>query len=607
MALDVTMRGRPRPSFRAPVRLLLLALAGGLSCSAPPPFPGYHLVLVNIETLRADFAGFLGSPLSATPELDSLAARGIVVERAYTAAPWTRPSVASLWTGLYPGRHGADRQDLDARLSGEVRTIAMAFREGGYRTFGFVTNSNLSPVLGFGRGFDEYRYLVGAPGGDLREAATAWVDSIFASVDSAEDGPPLFIALHYDEPHGAFFRTTFRDRVDGMSRGEMIRVAEGLSPGDRMAAIEGYRDLVRAVDREVGALVRDLEDRLGPRMIVVVTADHGEEWFDHGGLFHGFTLHEELLRVPFLLYSPSLTPGRRTGPIRSVDVLPTLARWTGLPAPSDGDGRAVGDALLGWGTFHRDVFAETTYEKRLEAFVRGDVKLIRDRTSGEETWYALAGDPGEARALEREPKGSASIRRELDRLRRRMDEGAAGREKTAPIVDESLREELEAIGYVAGLEVERGPWPAGRAISWRELRERYRYVSVDDPLFTLLPGSWRMIDLPPRWIGGPEGGAEAAVRVPFRRAWLVFGSHAWSGVAEISADGEPPSEIDLYSSREGDRQLLVPIEYSDLRIREVRVGVTGKKNPGSFSSEVLLDGIVVDLPPVEAVDLSGTL
>jgi len=141
----IILKSRTADTFVVVV-LLTLALA---SCRSPQaPYKGYDLILLNIETLRDDFVSVYGSGMECTPNIDSLAERGVLVEKSYTVAPWTRPSVGSLWTGLYPIRHGARRNIAeDSRLSQSATTLAALLRQNNYKTFGYATNPNLSADL----------------------------------------------------------------------------------------------------------------------------------------------------------------------------------------------------------------------------------------------------------------------------------------------------------------------------------------------------------------------------------------------------------------------------------------------------------------------------
>ena len=590
-------RRRGRAYAAAAMILSLALIAAGCGCGERSPFRDCHVVLINIETLRADCCGAYGGPEGWTPEMDALANRGILVERAYTVAPWTRPSVASLWTGLYPSQHGADRMDPDHRLPEEAATLAERFAAAGYRTFGAVTNANLSPDLGFAQGFEEYRYRIGAAGDSLATWALAWVDRRIAEAPEEGEGPPLFLALHFDEPHGAFFQTAFRGETDGRSRAEMIRRAESLGDGERIAALEAYRSRVAAVDRAVGELVRGLESRLGPDLLVAITADHGEEWFDHGGLFHGFTLYEELLRVPLLFVSPRFGAARRTGPARNVDVGPTLSAWTGVhPSGPEGGGLPLGRALLGGGSFPEDVFAETNYERPLAARVKDGEKHIIDVNNNTAQIYDLSSDPGEDRDLAgKSPGREARIVSAMEKERAARRDGAIEQDGEGPLGERRRRElerELRSIGYLGSAGTGESPaWPRGERVDWRDLYERHQVLRPGDPEVLFESGQWKEGRFPPRRIGW--GDAALSVRAVFRDAWVLFGAHPWSGIAEISVDGAAAERIDLYRPEGGNRQAVVPIHLPDAGPHTIRIRATGEKNAAARGAELLFDGIAI--------------
>ena len=584
---------------RAAAALLPLALlAAAIGCGKNrAPFSGCHVALINIETLRADCCGTYGGPAGWTPAIDSLAGRGVLVERAYTDAPWTRPSVASLWTGLYPAQHGADRMDADHRLPEEASTLAERFAAAGYRTFGAVTNANLSPDLGFAQGFEEYRYRIGARADTLVAWAIEWVDRRSAEAPEGEVGAPLFLAFHFDEPHGAFFHTPFRTDVNGKSRAEMIRRVEILTYGERIAALEAYRARVAAVDRAVGRLARELESRLGPDLVVVITADHGEEWFDHGGLFHGFTLYEELLRVPLLFLAPGVKPSRRAGPVLNVDVAPTLIAWTGIARSGpEGGGRAVGPALLGKGPFPEEVFAETRYERPLVARTAKGYKYIVNLNNSKIQIYDPWSDPRETRDLAGANPGLAADGLAAIEKRRGLwaETAIAPREKQE--LDDrrrrKLEEELRSIGYLGSGGGDVAPsWPRGKRMDWRGLYRSHQLIRAGDPEIRFDGGAWKEGAFPPRRIGW--NGAALTVRAAFREAWILLGTHPWSGLAEIEIDGMVADTIDLYRPEEGNRRTAHPIRLPDEGPHAIRIRSTGARNASALGSELLFDGIAI--------------
>src|SRR5262245_1844964 len=382
-----------RSSLLSLPAVALIAALGVSGCRASRAiYENYNVVLISIETTRSDFLGCYGSGLDCSPRLDSLAARGTLVRECYTVAPWTRPSIASLWTGLAPGRHTATTNTVDARLPRSAFTLAELLSASGYRTFGYVTNSNLSPALGFRQGFGEYVYEQSARANQVKEKALSWMSAAIAETDSI----PVFVALHFDEPHSAYFQAHLDKRLDAKSRPAIVRACASLGDIDRIWSLELYRRRIGEVDAAIGDLVERATEILGKRTIFVITADHGEEWLDHGGLFHGWTLHRELLSIPLIIYVPGQKPAVVSGPVRSYDIFPTLCDWTGARCPKGLDGRSVSRALRGGRGFPTEVICETSFaDESLIGVQHGSFKLIHDFLRGETSLFDLRRDPGE--------------------------------------------------------------------------------------------------------------------------------------------------------------------------------------------------------------------
>jgi arylsulfatase A-like enzyme len=329
--------------------LLVLASAGlAAGCrpaATPAPLAGFNLVLVNIDALRADHLGFDGYERPTSPTLDELAARGVVFEEAMAASSVTRESVAALLTGRLPSRSGAfgwrAAPPPDGPHLGEL------LRSAGYRT-AFLSNTVMLRNPAFARGFDEVRSLPrrwDLSGEGPRLTARA--------LDFARraDGAPFAMYLHYLDPHAPYAPPpALRARMSAppvASPLELYRdvepklpalVENGFGPGEAR-----FEDLVARYDAEIlqtdgalASLVRGLEVAgLLDRTLLVVTADHGEEFLEHGWVEHGWTLHREVVHVPLVFFAPgALAPARVGEPVSSVDVLPSLAELLGLDAGS---------------------------------------------------------------------------------------------------------------------------------------------------------------------------------------------------------------------------------------------------------------------------------
>ena len=351
---------RRRLGYGAAVALLA-ALGPGCGGTAVefPATPVANALVVVIDTQRADRFGCYGGPAGLTPFLDELAARSIVFHHAYAAAPWTEPSVASILTSRLPSEHGV--RLLTSVLPEEETTLPEALHEHGIATQGFTANVLLGG-RGFDQGFEDWTalpmgtddafvepaHLLAATEGVLREAAVTWALGL----------PPErrgFLYLQAMRPH-------FAAVPDGGVL-ERIAASRGRWPFD-VAALQRtwfylpdqappdqlrdyYDALVASLDRGLAGLFDDLR-RTGflDRAVVVVTADHGEELFDHGHVGHGYSLYEEVLHVPLLV---SL-PGQRTrldvdATVSLLDLAPTLLDLLGLPAPPSFGGRSLRDVV----------------------------------------------------------------------------------------------------------------------------------------------------------------------------------------------------------------------------------------------------------------------
>ena len=313
---------------------LALLTAGLAACGAPePPAKKPNVVLVVIDTLRPDHLGFGGHTRETAPFLAGLAAEGTVFERAFSTSSWTAPSTASIFTGLYPPRHGVvqgffahfhgaqeggalgEGADEPAALDlvglpREYPTLPELFRDEGYRTFGLTTNINIGSELGFDRGFEQFERLDNVPAKEVLGRLGEWKDELVGEADS-----PFLLYLHFNDAHSPYHprKRWFVDSDDERER--------------RMSA---YDSEISYLDSFLAELAADYA--LGPDTLFVVASDHGEEFLDHGAWFHGFSLHRELNQVLFLIHAPGLGVPARRVPVNVslVDLLPTVAELAHL-------------------------------------------------------------------------------------------------------------------------------------------------------------------------------------------------------------------------------------------------------------------------------------
>lgn len=446
-----------------------------LPVDGPPlrarPFTGRGVVLVVVDALRADALGVYGAAphrgSPASPRVDALAEEGRLFTRASAQASWTRPAVASLLTSRHASGHGVMAKD--AVLPASLPTLAAVLADAGVATAAVVTNYNLEPAYGFQRGFADYLYLaparyLGAPPSANRLAAyntyrllrerffprarearyfyrpgDAVNAAAFRFLDRIGDRP-FFLYLHYMEPHDPYFAQT----GESYARVAMPRPPVSLAASMRVA----YRDEVQRFDAHLAELLDGLDARgLGERTTLVFTADHGEEFADHGGFFHGVTLYEEQIHIPLVIAGPGVDPAVDTGLARQIDVAPTIAARLGVGAPPEWEGRD----LLGSKPAPEVALAEEDHEGNVLAAIRvGDHKLVRANLDNPRglppiELYDLARDPEE-----RSPMATGGLAAELDR--RLTDELTRARHGAAPIerraMDDASEAELRSLGYV---------------------------------------------------------------------------------------------------------------------------------------------------------------
>lgn len=436
----------------------------------PPPSPlkGRGVVLLVIDTLRADALGSYGARdskgVSPTPHLDAFAQRGMVFEDVSAQASWTRPAMASMMTSRHPSGHNTMQKT--SVLPDALPTLAEVMKEGGHKTAGVVTNFNLEAGYGFAQGFDHYRYLaparyLGAPKRANRLAAYNVFRVIREKLVTAGREPrffyrsgetvnalglrdldeigdePFFLYLHYMEPHDPYFGPD----------GSFARVANAHPPAEQRDAMRAaYQHEVSRFDAQFGRLMAALDARgLRDRVDVLVTADHGEEFQEHGGWWHGETLYQEQIHIPLLAAGPSFASGVTSALARQIDIAPTIAALVGLEAPSSWEGRSLLDPTA----TVDDALAEENHNGNDLASLRTGTKKIiianpdNPRGLPERVVFDLASDPGEQNPLEGDDQ---TLQDELVAARRKAAEDGANAENRDVTAEQEA--ELRALGYV---------------------------------------------------------------------------------------------------------------------------------------------------------------
>ena len=425
------------------------------------------IVLVTVDALRADHLGVYGYDRPTSPHLDALAREAAVVRDHISQAPYTKASVATLFTGRLPSSHKtytvstSVAQSMTGHVSGnlpltdvldpDLWTLAGALSSAGYTTIGLTTNPFLLKDYGFSSGFQEYRFLTGA--GVFASARDVSREAL-SRLERKDRRQPIFLWMHLMEPHSPYappaaIRARFPPRQPARPAVRSVIppwLSEG-GPADANYYEALYDAEIADVDAAIGEFVTGLRQRgLWQQMVFVVTSDHGEEFLDHGGFEHSNTLYDEMLRVPLFIKSPGLAPGMREIQTEAVDLAPTLAHAAGAKVPPDLAGADIAAALQRGGAADPIAFAERPGDRF--AIRTREWKLI-STLDGHDELFHLTVDPQERSNV------AAKERAQVAQLRNRMAAvlagayraGATVRRDVAPIPPRVM-DRLKALGYL---------------------------------------------------------------------------------------------------------------------------------------------------------------
>ena len=407
-------------------RALCLGLLAGSACAHPPPARDapVSILLVTIDTLRADRLGCYGDALARTPHADALARGGVLFEAAYTPVPITLPAHASILTGILPPVHGVRGNGAFA-LGPDPPTLAEAMKARGRRTAAFIGGFPLARRFGLARGFDHYDDTVEKSpgvhyefaerrGADVAAAARSWL---------AAQAGPVFVWVHFFDPHAPY------------------------DPPAAFRSGDPYRGEVASADAALGDLLAAWDARPGPS-VVALTADHGEAFGEHGEESHSLFVYDTTLRVPLILRAAGLPRGRRVAEaVGLTDLAATLLDLAGGGAGPTLPGRSLVGALRG--PLRSSLYAETLAPRLdfgwsdLRAWREGRYKYIR---APRPELYDVTADPGEKDDLSaRQPEVLARMAAALDRAL-----AASGESSTARALEPEAAERLRALGYALG-------------------------------------------------------------------------------------------------------------------------------------------------------------
>jgi arylsulfatase A-like enzyme len=411
--------------MRNPWRLVLLVcVCLALACGTGER-PRLNVMIIAIDTLRRDHVGCYGYDRATSPNIDELAARGVLFEDAVSQAPWTLPSFASILTSLYPTQHGAGFLEPGAgsygkRMRSVFPPLAMLLLKEGYTTGAIVNAPALAPEFGVDRGFEFYDTT---PRWDPRLADVTTADAL-GWLDANKD-VPFFEFVHYFDPHldysppapyDTLFDPGYQGRLGNVFDREAYQHHESDLARENDPAVAADWDHIRALydgeiaftDQAVGDLIKGLDERgLRDNTLIVFLSDHGEEFFEHKGFEHGHTLYDELIRVPLIFSLPGTLPEntRVARQVRMIDVVPTILDVLGIRATTHLEGVSLRPLITGTGEIveskvsllpTRFAYSESMlYGSEKKSATAYPWKLVYDTVTDEEMLFNLAVDPGE--------------------------------------------------------------------------------------------------------------------------------------------------------------------------------------------------------------------
>jgi choline-sulfatase len=445
---------------------LLLGAGCRLFVQAPPKLADLNVLLVVIDTIGAKHTGLYNPQVTFTPNIDKLAAGGVRFARSYATAPWTKPAIASIVTGKMPTNHGVTAHE--SRLGADQPTLAKSLKLLGFKTLGAVSHLYVSAEAGFAQGFDAYEEVTSktrmhkiVTSAKVSDKALAWL----GEYSSGKKEAPFFMFLHYFDPHYNYQHHPEFDQTPayegpikpGMNIRKLRELAPHFRPGD-IEYLQGLYHEIAFTDFHIGRVLERLKELgLSGRTLVILAADHGEEFMEHGWIGHTRTLYEELIRVPLIISLPGVFGTRVVeAPVSQIDIAATLVDMAGQPKTESVDGVSLLPLLMGGrGSGPRELISEVSFESPTiqdgfkTALMQGDYKLIHDRRAGTWQLYNLRADPDEKHDQAKEaPEMVKEMSARVTAWEARSDAKASGQGAPQVAPNQEELEQLKSLGYM---------------------------------------------------------------------------------------------------------------------------------------------------------------
>lgn len=368
-----------------------------------------NVLLIIIDTLSAKHLEVYDDSLNNAPNLSNLAKNGIVFERAYSSAPWTKPSIASVFTGQFPRNHTVTK--LNSVLPKDKDTMSEYFKEMGYETSGVISHTLLKRGNGYEQGFEDFKLVPFR--GNVHDSITSdkVTDIAIEQIDKHKQTKrPFFQFIHYFDPHFNYQHHQKFDRTSwykgklrpGMGFRKLRSLIPQMTPEDQKYLVGLYHEEIAFTDEQIGRLLEHLKSNgLYENSVIVVTADHGEEFLDHGGLGHTRTLYDELIRVPLIIsWLKTLPSSKQSAMVGTIDLFPSLIELTGGQPGQKLDGLSLFKNSSISIPLERKIFSEVDFKSSgIHAHKSGVIenldKLIFDHLAKQFLLFDLSTDPKE--------------------------------------------------------------------------------------------------------------------------------------------------------------------------------------------------------------------
>ncbi len=427
-----------------------------------------NIIFLVIDALRTDHLGYSGYPRPTSPNIDALAQESVIFTQCYSQSAHTKPSIASLFTSMYPSQHniisGNSKDEhgnvFSPLLISSLKTMAEYLKEGGYNTLGLLEQGQLRNYMGFAQGFNYYNSFM---------ILASYINKEFLTWLPFNKHREFFAYLHYQDVHAPYTPLPAYAKLFDIEQGDFVPTRGGawqsakddwrqflmdfkamkvnVSQEDVEQLVNAYDAEIRALDDELGLFFRKLKNEgVYDNSIIIITADHGESFLEHGKFDHGNGLYDEVLRVPLIIRFPKMQyAGVVDTPVQMIDILPTLLDYLNIEKSGEISGHSL-MKTLGEGNGREEYPIYSEWEE-LIMVRKGNLKMIYDRELDKAELYDLKNDPGEQNDLSTQDLATVSMMR--SELIDWIKEIEANRPEQASIkVDNKTVENLKSLGYI---------------------------------------------------------------------------------------------------------------------------------------------------------------